>query len=295
MKKSLTPPKTMSKYDSDSSLRIYMREISKTDLLTPAEEIKLAARIKRGDKKAREHMIKANLRLVVKIAQDYSNYGLPLQDLISEGNIGLMKAVERFDPEKGGKLSTYAAWWIKQSIKRALANQSKTIRLPVHMVDKIAKLRRITGMLTEAYGREPTDDELSEETGIPLKKISLLKRAAQRPTSLDAPVGDADSSSYAEVIGDESAVSPLDALADKNMHGQLDDLYDVLDERESKIIDARFGIGGKTPMTLEEVGREFGVTRERIRQLQNIALDKMRKSLRKREKPMVVPLSGRAI
>ncbi|MDA7917356.1 sigma-70 family RNA polymerase sigma factor, partial [Akkermansiaceae bacterium] len=138
----------MSKYDSDSSLRIYMREISKTDLLTPAEEIKLAARIKRGDKKAREHMIKANLRLVVKIAQDYSNYGLPLQDLISEGNIGLMKAVERFDPEKGGKLSTYAAWWIKQSIKRALANQSKTIRLPVHMVDKIAKLRRITGMLT---------------------------------------------------------------------------------------------------------------------------------------------------
>lgn len=295
MKKSLKPTKTMSKYDSDSSLRIYMREISKTDLLTPAEEIKLAARIKRGDKKAREHMIKANLRLVVKIAQDYSNYGLPLQDLISEGNIGLMKAVERFDPEKGGKLSTYAAWWIKQSIKRALANQSKTIRLPVHMVDKIAKLRRITGMLTEAYGREPTDDELSEETGIPLKKISLLKRAAQRPTSLDAPVGDADSSSYAEVIGDESAVSPLDALADKNMHGQLDDLYDVLDERESKIIDARFGIGGKTPMTLEEVGREFGVTRERIRQLQNIALDKMRKSLRKREKPMVVPLSGRAI
>ncbi|MEJ6728163.1 MAG: RNA polymerase sigma factor RpoD/SigA [Akkermansiaceae bacterium] len=295
MKKSLKPTKTMSKYDSDSSLRIYMREISKTDLLTPAEEIKLAARIKRGDKKAREHMIKANLRLVVKIAQDYSNYGLPLQDLISEGNIGLMKAVERFDPEKGGKLSTYAAWWIKQSIKRALANQSKTIRLPVHMVDKIAKLRRITGMLTEAYGREPTDDELSEETGIPLKKISLLKRAAQRPTSLDAPVGDADSSSYAEVIGDESAVSPLDALADKNMHGQLDDLYDVLDERESKIIDARFGIGGKTPMTLEEVGREFGVTRERIRQLQNIALDKMRKSLRKREKPMVVPLSGSAI
>ncbi|MDB4353892.1 RNA polymerase sigma factor RpoD/SigA [Akkermansiaceae bacterium] len=292
MKASLKPTKTMSKYDSDSSLRIYMREISKTELLTPAEEVKLAARIKQGDKKAREHMIKANLRLVVKIAQDYSNYGLPLQDLISEGNIGLMKAVERFDPEKGGKLSTYAAWWIKQSIKRALANQSKTIRLPVHMVDKIAKLRRITAMLTEAYGREPTDEELCEETGIPMKKISLLKRAAQRPTSLDAPVGDEDSSSYAEVIGDERAVSPFDALSDKNMHGQLDDLMEVLDERESKIIDARFGIGGRTPMTLEEVGREFGVTRERIRQLQNIALDKMRKTLRKREKPMPEPLSG---
>ena len=271
-----------------------MREISKTDLLTPAEEVKLAARIKRGDKKAREHMIKANLRLVVKIAQDYSNYGLPLQDLISEGNIGLMKAVERFDPEKGGKLSTYAAWWIKQSIKRALANQSKTIRLPVHMVDKIAKLRRITGMLTEAYGREPTDEELCEETGIPMKKLSLLKRASQRPTSLDAPVGDEESSSYAEIIGDEHAVNPLDALSDKNMQGQLDDLYEVLDERESKIIDARFGIGGANPMTLEEVGREFGVTRERIRQLQNIALDKMRKSLRKREKPMPAALSRAA-
>ncbi|MGJ8696230.1 MAG: sigma-70 family RNA polymerase sigma factor [Verrucomicrobiaceae bacterium] len=282
--------RTMSKYDSDSSLRVYMREISKTELLTPAQEVELAAKIKRGDKKAREHMIKANLRLVVKIAQDYANYGLPLQDLISEGNIGLMKAVERFDPEKGGKLSTYAAWWIKQSIKRALANQSKTIRLPVHMVDKIAKLRRITGMLTEAYGREPTDEELCEETGIPMKKLSLLKRASQRPTSLDAPVGDDDSSSYAEVIGDERAVDPYNALSDKNMHSELDDLLEVLDERESKIIDARFGIGGKTPMTLEEVGREFGVTRERIRQLQNIALDKMRKTLRKREKPMPDPL-----
>jgi RNA polymerase primary sigma factor len=281
----------MSKYDSDSSLRVYMREISKTELLTAKEEVELAARIKQGDKKAREHMIKANLRLVVKIAQDYANYGLPLQDLISEGNIGLMKAVERFDPEKGGKLSTYAAWWIKQAIKRALANQSKTIRLPVHMVDKIAKLRRITGMLTEAYGREPTDEELSEETGIALKKLLLLKRASQRPASLDAPVGDEDSSSYAEVIGDERAVNPFEALSDKNMHGQLDDLMEVLDERESKIIDARFGIGGKTPMTLEEVGREFGVTRERIRQLQNIALDKMRKTLRKREKPMPESLS----
>ncbi|MEN8694772.1 MAG: RNA polymerase sigma factor RpoD/SigA [Akkermansiaceae bacterium] len=286
--------KTMSLYDTDSSLRVYMREISKTELLTPAEEVKLAAKIKKGDKKAREQMIKANLRLVVKIAQDYSKYGLPLQDLISEGNIGLMKAVERFDPKKGGKLSTYAAWWIKQGIKRALANQSKTIRLPVHMVDKISKLRRITDVLSEAYGREPTDEELCEETGIPMKKISLLKRAAMRPTSLDAPVGDDDRSNYAEIIGDEHAVDPFEALSEKNMHRQLDDLMEVLDERESKIIDARYGISGKTPMTLEEVGREFGITRERIRQLQNIALDKMRKSLRKREKPIPAPLSRKA-
>lgn len=271
-----------------------MREISKTPLLTTEEEVDLAARIKRGDKEARTLMIKANLRLVVKIAQDYSNYGLPLQDLISEGNIGLMKAVERFDPAKGGKLSTYGSWWIKQSIKRALANQSKTIRLPVHMVDKIAKLRRISRMLTEAIGREPTDEELCEETGISPKKLTMLKRAAQRPTSLDAPVGDDESSSYSEIIGDERAVNPLDALSDKNMRGELEDLLEVLNERESKIIDARFGLGGKTPMTLEEVGREFGVTRERIRQLQNIALDKMRKNLRKREKPTLISPSRKA-
>ena len=284
----------MANLEMDGGIKIYLREIGKTPLLTREEEVELADRIKNGDKEARAHMIKANLRLVVKIAQDYSNYGLPLLDLISEGNIGLMKAVERFDPNKGGKLSTYAAWWIKQSIKRALANQSKTIRLPVHMVDKIAKLRRISRMLTEAIGREPTDEELCEETGISPKKLTMLKRAAQRPTSLDAPVGDDESSSYSEIIGDERAVNPLDALSDKNMRGELEDLLEVLNERESKIIDARFGLGGKTPMTLEEVGREFGVTRERIRQLQNIALDKMRKNLRKREKPTLISPSRKA-
>ena len=205
----------MSRLDTDSSLRVYLREISKTDLLTPKEEVKLANRIKTGDAKARAHMIKANLRLVVKIAQDYANYGLPLADLISEGNIGLMKAVERFDPEKGGKLSTYGAWWIKQSIKRALANQSKTIRLPVHMVDKIAKMRRISGMMAESIGREPTDDELSEELGIPRRKLALLKRAAQRPASLDAPINDGEKTDYGDIIGDEKAVNPLEALADQ--------------------------------------------------------------------------------
>ncbi|MBK1834006.1 RNA polymerase sigma factor RpoD/SigA [Roseibacillus ishigakijimensis] len=276
----------MSNYDSDSSLRVYMREISKTPLLTPEEEVELAERIKKGDKAARTQMIKANLRLVVKIAQDYSGYGLPLSDLISEGNIGLMKAVERFDPNKGGKLSTYGSWWIKQSIKRALANQSKTIRLPVHMVDKIARMRRISAMLAEALGREPTDEELAEELGLPRRKLAMLKRAAQRPTSLDEPFGEEDRGSYGDVIGDERAVNPFDALADKNMHGHLDDLLEVLDERESKIIDARFGLNGRKPMTLEEVGREFGVTRERIRQLQNVALQKMRRALSKKEEPI---------
>lgn len=285
----------MSRFETDNSLRLYLREISKTDLLTPAEEVELAARIKKGDKKARSHMIRANLRLVVKIAQDYSGYGLPLADLISEGNIGLMKAVERFDPNKGGKLSTYGSWWIKQSIKRALANQSKTIRLPVHMVDKIARMRRISTMLAESIGREPTNEELAEELGIPRKKLALLKRASKRPTSLNAPVHEDDSSEFSDIIGDERAVDPFAALDNKDMHGELDELLHVLDEREHRIIDARFGLDGKKPMTLEEVGVEFGVTRERIRQLQNIALDKMRKALHRKEEPMPEPLSGATV
>ena len=173
----------MANLEIDGGIKIYLREIGKTPLLTREEEVELADRIKAGDKEARAHMIKANLRLVVKIAQDYANYGLPLFDLISEGNIGLMKAVERFDPNKGGKLSTYAAWWIKQSIKRALANQSKTIRLPVHMVDKISKMRRVAMVLSEELGREPTDEELAEEIGIDRAKLSHLKSAALRPAS----------------------------------------------------------------------------------------------------------------
>lgn len=279
-------------YESDSSLKLYLREISKTPLLTPEEEVQLAKRIKKGDKEARSHMIRANLRLVVKIAQDYAGYGLPISDLISEGNIGLMKAVERFDPKKGGKLSTYAAWWIKQSIKRALANQSKTIRLPVHMVDKIAKMRRISTILAEALGREPTDEELAEEIGLPRRKLAMLKQASQRPTSLDAPINEGEATEYGEIIGDERAANPLEMLSDKNLHGQLDGLLSVLDERERKIIDERFGLTGKKPMTLEEVGRQFGVTRERIRQLQNSALTKMRRALRKKEKPMPKPIGG---
>lgn len=279
-------------YDSDSSLKVYLREISRTPLLTPEEEVKLAKRIKKGDKDARTHMIKANLRLVVKIAQDYSGYGLPISDLISEGNIGLMKAVERFDPKKGGKLSTYAAWWIKQSIKRALANQSKTIRLPVHMVDKIAKMRRIATLLAEALGREPTDEELADEVGLPRRKLAMLKQASQRPTSLDAPINEGEATEYGEIIGDDRAEDPLESLSEKNLHGELSGLLDVLDKRERRIIDERFGLTGKTPMTLEEVGREFGVTRERIRQLQNVALTKMRKALRRKDKPLPKPVDG---
>jgi RNA polymerase primary sigma factor len=276
----------MSTFESDNSLRLYLPEISKTDLLTPQEEIKLAARIKKGDKKAREHMICANLRLVVTIANKYSGYGLPLADLISEGNIGLMKAVERFDPSKGGKLSTYGTWWIKQSIRRALANQSKTIRLPIHIVDKIARMSRISSILAESIGREPTEEELAEELGIPREKLALLKLASNRPISLNAPNHEDDSSEYSDIIGDERAVDPLEALESKDMHGELDELLDCLDEREHRIIDARFGLDGENPMTLEEIGGEFGVTRERVRQLQKFALEKMRKALQRKEEVM---------
>lgn len=282
----------MASFEMDGGIKIYLREIGKTPLLTREEEVELADRIRNGDKAARDHMIRANLRLVVKIAQDYVNYGLPLVDLISEGNIGLMKAVERFDPNKGGKLSTYGSWWIKQSIKRALANQSKTIRLPVHMVDKISKMRRVAMVLSEELGREPTDEELSEEIGIDRAKLSHLKAAAQRPASLDAPIGEDDNTQFGDIIGDERAQSPLELLSHKNMHMQLDDLLEVLDEREQKIVVARFGLGGGTPKTLEEVGAEFGVTRERIRQLQNIALKKLRRALQKKEDPGPRPLSS---
>jgi len=176
--------------NSDPSVRIYLREIGQIPLLTPQEEIDLAARIKKGDREARALMIKANLRLVVKIAHDYVNLGLPLLDLVSEGNIGLMKAVERFDPTKGAKLSTYAAWWIKQSIKRALANQSKTIRLPVHVLETMLKMRRVSLQMSGELGREPTDEELAEELGISSGKVSQLKTASMRPSSLNAPIGD---------------------------------------------------------------------------------------------------------
>jgi RNA polymerase primary sigma factor len=267
-----------------SNLQLYLQEIAKTALLTIEEEIQLAKRIRRGDKAARDHMISANLRLVVKIAMDYKDFGLPLLDLISEGNIGLIKAVERFDPRKGGKLSTYAAWWIKQSIKRALANQSKTIRLPVHLVDKISKMRRTAMALTEQLGREPTDEELAVELQIPTSKVAHLKSVSVRPASLDAPIGEeGDSATFGEIVGDDNAVSPYDGLREKNQNNDLHDLVASLDKREAEIIRLRFGLDGHDELTLEEVGQKFHVTRERIRQLEYLALTKMRKAMARHE------------
>ena len=272
-----------SSYDGDTAIKLYLREIGQVKLLTPQEEIQLAARIKKGDKRAREQMIKANLRLVVKIARDYEGIGLPLLDLISEGNIGLMKAVERFDPAKGGKLSTYGSWWIKQSIKRALANQSKTIRLPVHLVDKISKMRRTAMRLQEELGREPTDEELGEELGISASRVAQMRMAAIRPASLDAPIGDEDSNNFAEVVQDESADTPYEQLEEKTVTRMLQEMVKTLDPREATILRARFGLDGGPQKTLEDVGQKFGVTRERVRQIQNIALKKLRKMIEKME------------
>ncbi len=276
-----------SAYDGDTAIRLYLREIGQVKLLTPSEEIELAARIKKGDKKAREHMIKANLRLVVKIARDYEGIGLPLLDLISEGNIGLMKAVERFDPAKGGKLSTYGSWWIKQSIKRALANQSKTIRLPVHLVDKISKMRRTAMKLQEELGHEPTDEELADEMGMTAMRVRQMRQAAIRPASLDAPIGDDDSNNFSDVVQDENATSPYENLEDKTVTDMLQDMVKHLDQREATILRFRFGLDGGSEKTLEEVGKKFGVTRERVRQIQNLALRKLRKMIEKLEKSKV--------
>ncbi len=274
--------------ESENGIKIYLREIGQIPLLTPKDEIRLAARIKKGDRQARAQMIKANLRLVVKIAHDYSSFGLPLLDLISEGNIGLMKAVERFDPKKGGKLSTYAAWWIKQSIKRALANQAKTIRLPVHLVDKISKMKRAGHKLSEQLGREPTDQELADLLGIPRAKVAQLRNISVRPASLDAPIGDDDATEFSEIVGDDAALTPFELLRDKTLRQEVRDILEELEPREAEILTLRFGLDGSKPKTLEDVGKKFKVTRERVRQIQNIALTKLRRVMEKQDRPQAI-------
>ena len=274
----------MAQNSEKSSLDIYLKQISEISLISVEEEIELAKKISKGDDEARKKMITANLRLVVKIAQDYSNIGLSLLDLINEGNIGLMKAVERFDPSKGGKLSTYASWWIKQSIKRALANQSKTIRLPVHMVDRVTQIRRTTQQLSEKLGREPSDEELAEEMKIPVSRITHLKSVSKKPASLDSPINDEDGSNLGDLVPDEKSTSPLEKLQSKSLVGDVDKVLSTLEPREADIIRLRFGLEGRDPKTLEEVGEQIGITRERVRQLQEQAIRQLRKSMTKFEK-----------
>jgi RNA polymerase primary sigma factor len=269
------------------TLQLYLREIGQVKLLTPEEELKLARRVQRRDKRAREQMITANLRLVVKIARDYENLGLPLLDLINEGNIGLMKGVERFNPDKGAKLSTYAAWWIKQSIMSALANQSKTIRLPAHVVERVGKMRRAEMKLQDILRREPTDHELGQEVGLDARRIRRYREAARAPISLDAPLGDNDAEKISEVVADPNAAAPFERLLKESDAGLVREALAILTERETSILAMRFGLNDQTPKTLEEVGAHFQVSRERIRQIQDEALRKMRKKIEKRESPLI--------
>lgn len=270
---------------NDTAMKAYLREIGRTPLLTPRQEIELARKIKNGDRQARELMISANLRLVVTIARDYVDYGLPLLDLISEGNIGLMKAVERFDPEKRAKLSTYAVWWIRQTIKRALSNQGKLVRLPVHLGDKMSKMRRVALRMGEELGREPTDEELGLELGLAIEKVSELRGVGIRPASLDAPISDDGLTEFGESVADEEARTPFELLRAKDLHNKVDELLDELNAREKKIISQRFGFGGGERKTLQQIGSNLGVSRERIRQLENAALAKLRHALSQEEDP----------
>lgn len=260
-------------------LQVYLREIARVPLLTLVEEADLARRIQRGDRQAREHMIKANLRLVVKIAHDYEGLGLPLLDLIGEGNIGLMTAVERFDPRKGAKMSTYASWWIKQAMRRALSNQSRTIRLPVHVLEKMGRLKRLGHRLTGLLGREPTDRELADRSDTPADKVAHLRTLGLRPTSLDAPIGDDADNEFGDIIEDEAAPTPHEVLRRKALRAEILDHVRQLAPREAEILRLRFGIDGHGPRTLENVGKKLKVTRERIRQIQTTALAKLRHRL----------------
>ncbi|MDB6030255.1 MAG: rpoD [Verrucomicrobiales bacterium] len=264
------------------SLNLYMREVGKTKLLTLEEEVELARRIREGDETARDEMILANLRLVVKMARDYEGLGVPLLDLINEGNIGLMRAVERYDPAKGAKLATYGTLWIKQAIKRALANQSKTIRLPVHIVDKLYKMHQCARQLTEAYGREPSDEELAKELGTTSRRVGEMRAANTRPLSLDATLGEDEGSTLGEIVEDESAGTATEIVANQNTVQLLRELVAKLSAREAALLNARFGLDGSPPKRLEEVGALLGITRERVRQIQNKAFTKLRRMMEKR-------------
>ena len=266
---------------ADDSVRMYLREIGKIPLLTPEEEANLAKRIVKGDKKAKDKMVEANMRLVVSIAKRYGGRGLDFLDLIQEGNTGLLRAVEKFDPDKGFKFSTYATWWVRQAITRAIADQARTIRIPVHMVETINKVLRTTRKLTSELNREPTNEEIAKALDMEPEKIDYVMRIKQDIASLDASVGrdgDDEDSVLGDFVEDEERDSPEESASNQILKEQLSEIIATLTDREQKIIRLRFGIGGGRPHTLEEVGAEFDVTRERIRQIEAKALSKLRKN-----------------
>ena len=261
---------------TDDPVRMYFKEIGKVPLLTADEERELAIRIENGDEEAKKKLCESNLRLVVSIARRYLNRGLSFLDLIQEGNLGLIKAVEKFDYSKGYKFSTYATWWIRQAITRSIADQARTIRIPVHMVETINKLIRISRQLLQELGREPTAEEIAKEMGISVEKVREIKKISQDPVSLETPIGEEEDSHLGDFIPDEDIPSPVEAAAYSMLQKQLREVLDTLSEREKKVLILRFGLDDGRPRTLEEVGKEFNVTRERIRQIEAKALRNLR-------------------
>jgi RNA polymerase primary sigma factor len=257
------------------ALQLFLKDIGKARLLTAQEEVRLAKRIWRGDQDAKQKMVESNLRLVVSIAKNYRNQGLPFLDLIQEGTIGLVRAAEKFDYRKGFKFSTYATWWIRQAIARALADKSRTIRIPVHIVERVNKIGRAERKLVTALGRDPTTDELAEVTGIEPDEVDSIKRSAQAPVSLQKPVGDEEESEFGQFIADEQAESPYERALEILTSEALRDALENLSYRERRVLELRYGLGGERPWTLDEVGRRFNVTRERIRQIENQSLKKL--------------------
>ena len=260
----------------DDPVRMYLKEIGKVDLLTADEEVMLAKRMEQGDDWAKQQLVEANLRLVVSIAKKYVGRGMLFLDLIQEGNMGLMKAVEKFDYTKGYKFSTYATWWIRQAITRSIADQARTIRVPVHMVETINKLIRVSRQLLQEKGREPKPEEIGEEMDISAEKVREIMKIAQEPVSLETPIGEEEDSHLGDFIEDEDSPAPASAASYILLKEQLDGVLDTLTDREKRVLELRFGIEDGRPRTLEEVGKEFGVTRERIRQIEAKALRKLR-------------------
>ena len=260
----------------DDPVRMYLKEIGRVPLLTADEEIEIAQRMEQGDEEAKKKLAEANLRLVVSIAKRYVGRGMLFLDLIQEGNLGLIKAVEKFDYRKGYKFSTYATWWIRQAITRAIADQARTIRIPVHMVETINKLIRVSRQLLQEYGREPTPDEIAKAMGISESKVREIIKIAQEPVSLETPIGEEEDSHLGDFLEDETALAPAEAASHALMKEQLKDVLDTLTPREEKVLRLRFGLDDGHQRTLEEVGKEFQVTRERIRQIEAKALRKLR-------------------
>ena len=270
------------------AIRLYLKDIKKLPLLTPEEEIYLANRIKKGDKAARARMIQSNLRLVINIAKRYSHLGVYMLDLIEEGNLGLMKAVEKFNPKKGYRFSTYAAWWIRQYISRAIANQGKTVRMPVYIIELLMRFKKVTDHLTNQYKRKPKLDEIAKRMRLPIKRVKQLNKMVSGISSLNAPVGEEGSTEFMDLIEDENMITAVDGLSNFLTQERIKGLLEKMSEREQKILSLRFGLKDGVPHTLRDTAKHFGITRERVRQIESAAMRKMRELMLQQEREFIL-------